>query len=75
MKPTKKSKNIENVISKLGGFDRQEPILNNKCAPPPIGCGNKIISFKNEVSEKEYRISGLCQNCQDSIFFRLIRGI
>lgn len=24
--------------------------------------------FKDELSWKEFRISGLCQNCQDSVF-------
>jgi len=25
-------------------------------------------SFKNEISRREYRISGLCQDCQDKTF-------
>lgn len=47
---------------------RQDSILNNKCINPPIGCGQPIISFKDKLSEKEWRISGLCQTCQDKIF-------
>lgn len=33
-------------------------------------CGNKLYlnSFKDSLSIKECRISGLCQNCQDKIF-------
>lgn len=28
----------------------------------------KIGSFKDELSEKEFRISGMCQACQDEVF-------
>ena len=31
----------------------------------------KVINmnnFRNEISKKEYKISGLCQECQDKIF-------
>lgn len=31
-------------------------------------CGKKAEEFKDELSRKEYDISGLCQNCQDEIF-------
>lgn len=27
-----------------------------------------INDFKDELSKKEFRISGLCQDCQDSFF-------
>lgn len=35
-------------------------------------CNNKIYldEFKDTLSEKEYRISGLCQKCQDKMFER-----
>ena len=28
----------------------------------------KMTEFKNELSKKEYKISGLCQKCQDETF-------
>ncbi len=33
-------------------------------------CTEEILadSFKNELSKKEFAISGLCQKCQDEIF-------
>lgn len=31
-------------------------------------CGTNIESFKDEKSLKEYRISGMCQSCQNSVF-------
>lgn len=27
-----------------------------------------VNSFRNEISKKEFRISGLCQTCQDKMF-------
>jgi hydrogenase maturation factor len=44
-----------------GTLDRIE----HKCCPV---CTLPITEFKNALSEKEYEISGLCQDCQDSIF-------
>jgi len=31
-------------------------------------CGELIQDFRNEISHKEYQISGMCQKCQDSVF-------
>ena len=33
-------------------------------------CGHAIVpeEFKDELSVKEYRISGMCQSCQDKTF-------
>ena len=31
-------------------------------------CGDKIGSFRDTLSEKEYSISGMCQSCQDNVF-------
>jgi len=31
-------------------------------------CGNAITGFKDALSEKEHRISGFCQECQDKTF-------
>ena len=28
----------------------------------------KAFLFRNELSAREYRISGMCQSCQDSVF-------
>lgn len=38
------------------------------CVPAPIGCGQPVGPFRDELSAREYQISGLCQKCQDSIF-------
>ncbi len=31
-------------------------------------CGGEIVGFKDELSLKEFAISGMCQSCQDGIF-------
>jgi hypothetical protein len=31
-------------------------------------CNKQVWSFRDQLSEEEYIISGLCQRCQDSIF-------
>jgi len=38
----------------------------NKC----MWCSEevKIEDFRNEISKKEYEISGFCQKCQDKTF-------
>lgn len=47
------------------------PVENNRCAATPFGCGRPInvsAEFSDELSKKEYQISGLCQKCQNSVF-------
>lgn len=40
---------------------------------PIIGCGQLITEpFKDELSEKEYAITGMCQECQDEFFMELV---
>ena len=33
-----------------------------------VSCGEFNLEFRDELSRKEYGISGLCQCCQDSVF-------
>ena len=33
-----------------------------------VMCGGSADVFTNKLSEKEYSISGMCQNCQDNFF-------
>jgi len=66
MEPSKKSPQIEQFLEK--NFGRTTAITTNTCVSSPIGCGKPITPFRDALSEKEYKISGLCQNCQDEIF-------
>jgi hypothetical protein len=71
MEPTPKSYSLEKAINAFLGADRSETIRNNQCVPPPIGCGKKInpeTEFRDEVSRREFQISGLCSTCQNKIF-------
>ena len=42
----------------------KELIQRNKCPR----CEAPITGFKDQISETEYSISGLCQKCQDKTF-------
>lgn len=44
----------------------EAPVLVRKGLCPL--CGKAIGDFKDELSEREYEISGLCQACQDGVF-------
>ena len=46
--------------------EQVERIDNHQC----VTCPNDIndMDFRDELSVKEYGISGMCQECQDSIF-------
>ena len=64
IEPTKKSEGIEQVISAAMGKDRRDMIRNGKC----MTCEGEAIDFRDELSKREYAISGMCQGCQDSVF-------
>lgn len=48
--------------------ERLGQILKTLCVKSPFGCGKPIQSFRDEISAREHKISGLCQECQDKIF-------
>jgi len=31
-------------------------------------CGEPVLSFEDELSLREYEISGICQNCMNDLF-------
>ncbi len=64
--PSKKSPAIEAFLEKTSG--RSTAICTDACVRKPIGCGGPAVVFTDELSAKEYTISGLCQKCQDSVF-------
>jgi hypothetical protein len=66
--PTKKSPEMEAQLTSTFGFDRRDSIVANRCVPAPIGCGGDASVFRNDLSRREFRISGLCQACQDKIW-------
>ena len=49
------------------GFSEQIKLVElNKC--PFCNKPVEINEFRDEISKKEYKISGLCQECQDKTF-------
>ncbi|SVE36552.1 uncharacterized protein METZ01_LOCUS489406 [marine metagenome] len=65
--PSKKSDQVNEMVFKLTGIDRVEVIQNNQCA---FKCAKPNFNWKDELSKKEYTISGLCQTCQNKMFGR-----
>lgn len=66
MIPTKKSEEIEKFLDKTLPHPRRKSIHMDKCT----WCGKDITPFRDELSKKEYTISGFCQTCQDETFGR-----
>lgn len=60
--PTQKSPEIENKLEEL--FGRTTAIESDTCAI----CYGPATHFTDDVSRREYCISGLCQKCQDNFF-------
>lgn len=55
-------------IMKAAGFTKElELIKKGKC---PF-CEQTVGKFRDMLSEKEYEISGLCQECQDELFVEI----
>lgn len=51
-------------VDLLFGPHRRDAIEMSCCAH----CGGEAELFADELSKREYRISGLCQNCQNNVF-------
>ena len=54
----------DNMAEALWGRSASVSIFNREC----VKCGEAAVDFKDELSKKEFGISGLCQVCQDGIF-------
>lgn len=64
--PSKKSPQVERMLNRF--TNRDEAIRADRCVNPPIGCGQPATEFRDDLSHKEFTISGLCQHCQDKIW-------
>ena len=60
--PSPKSPTMEKTLERM--FGRTTAISRNVCS----FCKGPAISFRDELSAKEYTISSLCQACQDKVF-------
>jgi hypothetical protein len=62
-----RTKAMNKEIMKDAGFEKEvHRVMAGLC---PF-CDNKPVEkdFRNEVSLREFKISGLCQQCQDKVF-------
>ena len=68
MKPSEKSDGMVQFIDHMAkanfGRSRTSCVQNDLC----VSCDEPAVSFRDELSRKEYTISGLCQTCQDGVF-------
>lgn len=68
MQPAYKAPNIEAFLDALSleqhGRKRTDSIRADIC----VDCGQPATEFTDELSRKEYTISGLCQSCQNYTF-------
>jgi hypothetical protein len=67
MEPTNKAPAIDAMLSSIFGVDRVKTISDGYC----VSCdttGIVATSFRDDISRKEFAISGLCQSCQDDVF-------
>ena len=62
--PTHKSPMLDKFISETFGISRKVSIENNVCTL----CNEDALHFIDDLSKKEFTISGMCQNCQNSFF-------
>lgn len=68
------SDNLINFITEVLKVKDDIPLAlrEHRCAIQPIGCGKVIpdedIREWSNLTLSEYRISGLCKECQDEIF-------
>lgn len=63
-KPTDKAQPIEDMLTSVTGISRQDAHAKAICT----WCKQPITGFRDELSKKEYSISGFCQSCQDKTF-------
>lgn len=57
---------VDSLSKKMCGHTQEEARKLSVCTT----CGGKVDvdAFADEISEQEYKISGMCENCQDEVF-------
>ena len=55
---------LDRLTKEMFGRCYSQSINDHVC----VTCGQKVEKFRNVLSLKEYGISGMCQDCQDSVF-------
>ena len=70
IEPSFKAPQIDALLSEIifNGKDRVTVIKEGKCLTCDEARDLKATSFRDDISRKEYSISGMCQSCQDDLF-------
>jgi len=55
---------LDQLSKTLFGRSRSETLIGGRC----VTCGGEAITFRDQLSAREFRISGMCQECQDKVF-------
>ena len=55
---------LEEITQSVFGVSRTTSIKQDTF----VTCQEEASTFKDDVSRKEFTISGMCQTCQDSVF-------
>ena len=58
------TKFLDEMTSAAFGRTRSESLSTAMC----VTCGGEASEFRDDLSRREYKISGMCQTCQDSVF-------
>lgn len=62
--PIKEDK-MNKKLMKKAGFEKEVELTEKGLCPL---CKKTEFKFRDELSRKEFKISGLCQECQDELF-------
>jgi hypothetical protein len=69
----KKAKNIRRLLDSMSS---DQPFFNRRSKAIPanlcVFCETPNTNFRDQLSQREYRISGMCQNCQDNYFKEML---
>jgi len=66
-RPTLKNPDIDNLLSSLTGRSRVDSIRSDVCVFSEDGPVHNMV-FTDDLSAREFTISGMCQTCQDRLF-------
>ncbi len=64
VEPVERPPELECFLEALNGISPKQAIQAGICAV----CKEEANKFTDELSVREYAISGLCQKCQDEVF-------
>jgi len=68
IQPSFKAPQMESALKSIFGVDRVQTIAGGDCISCDEARDLKATSFRDDISRKEYSISGMCQSCQDDLF-------